>query len=126
MDRKTANKLRQEYPNHVPLKVAAAFFGVSPRQLSWLIAERREPFASIGANIGTRQKYIRIYTEPLIRYLSCEGTDALNLENVVQGGDRLVRGCHKPCRAARKRLLEKSCFHAARTFLQKECVIYAE
>ena len=29
MDKKTANKLRQEYPNHVPLKVAAAFFGVS-------------------------------------------------------------------------------------------------
>ena len=66
----------REYPNHVPLKVAAAFFGVSPRQLSWLIAEGREPFASIGANIGTRQRYIRIYTEPLIRYLSCEGTDA--------------------------------------------------
>ena len=65
---------RQEYPNHVPLKVAAAFFGVSPRQLSWLIAERREPFASVGANIGTTQRYIRIYTEPLLRYLSCEGT----------------------------------------------------
>ena len=46
MDKKTTNKLRQEYPNHVPLKVAASFFGVSPRQLSWLIAEGREPFAS--------------------------------------------------------------------------------
>ena len=74
MDRKTANNLRQEYPNHVPLKVAAQFFGVSPRQLSWLIAEGREPFASVGANIGTMQRYIRIYTEPLLRYLSCEGT----------------------------------------------------
>ncbi len=74
MDKKTANKLRQEYPNHVPLKVAAQFFGVSPRQLSWLIAEGREPFASVGANIGTTQRYIRIYTEPLLRYLSCEGT----------------------------------------------------
>lgn len=76
MDKKTVNKLRQEYPNHVLLKVAAAFFGVSPRQLSWLVAEGREPFASIGANIGTRQRYIRIYTEPLLRYLSCEGLDA--------------------------------------------------
>ena len=76
MDKKTVNKLRQEYPNHVPLKVAAAFFGVSPRQLSWLVAAGREPFASIGAHIGPSQKYIRIYTEPLIRHLSCEGTDA--------------------------------------------------
>lgn len=44
MDKKTVNKLRQEYPNHVPLKVAAAFFGVSPRQLSWLVAEGRRAF----------------------------------------------------------------------------------
>jgi hypothetical protein len=31
-----------------------------------------EPFASIGANIGLEQKYTRIYTERLIRYLSGE------------------------------------------------------
>lgn len=76
MDKKTAEKLRQEYPNHVPLKVAAPFFGVSPRQLSWLVAEGREPFASVGANVGTTQRYARIYTEPLIRLLGCEDDDA--------------------------------------------------
>lgn len=75
MDRKTAEKLRQKYPNHVPLKIAAPFFGVSPRQLSWLVAEGREPFASVGANIGTTQRYARIYTEPLIRLLCCEDDD---------------------------------------------------
>ena len=69
MDKKTAEKLWREYPNHVPLKVAAPFFGVSPRQLSWLVAEGREPFASVGGNIGARQRYIRIYTEPLISLL---------------------------------------------------------
>ena len=69
MDRKTAERLRREHPNHVPIDVAAEFLGVLPRQLSWLVAEGREPFASIGANIGTRQRYIRIYTEPLISLL---------------------------------------------------------
>ena len=69
MDKKTAERLRQEYPNHVPVDVAAPFLGVSPRLLTQLVAEGREPFASIGANIGARQRYIRIYTEPLISLL---------------------------------------------------------
>ncbi len=69
MDRKTAEKLRREYPNHVPKEIAAKLLGVSPRQLSRLVAEGREPFASIGADIGTRQRYVRIYTEPLISLL---------------------------------------------------------
>jgi len=72
MDKKTADQLRQKYPNHVPLEVAGKLLGVSKRQLSWLIAEGREPFASIGANIGTRQRYARIYTEPLIALLSAD------------------------------------------------------
>ncbi len=74
-DRKTAAKLRKEYPNHVPVKVAASYLGVSYRQLSWLVAEGREPYASIGGNIGTRQRYIRIYTEPLIALLSEQNGD---------------------------------------------------
>ena len=65
-----ANMLREKYPNHVPREVASQYLGVSPRQLSKLIAEGREPFASIGANIGTNQKYIRIYTERLIAYMN--------------------------------------------------------
>lgn len=75
MDKKTAERLRREYPNHVPIDVAASFLGVSPRQLSWLVAEGREPFASIGANIGVRQRYIRIYTEPLISLLRSRDYD---------------------------------------------------
>lgn len=75
MDRKTAERLRREYPNHVPIDVAASFLGVSSRQLSWLVAEGREPFASIGANIGVRQRYIRIYTEPLISLLCSRDYD---------------------------------------------------
>ena len=70
MDKRTAAKLRQEYPNHVPVRIAAPLLGVSERQLSLLVAERREPYGSIGANIGTRQRYVRIYTERLITYLS--------------------------------------------------------
>ena len=70
MTKRQANELRQKYPNHVPRQVAAELLGVSPRQLSWLVAEGRQPFASFGANIGTRQRYVRIYTAPLIRYLS--------------------------------------------------------
>lgn len=70
MDKRTAARLRQEYPNHVPVRVAAPLLGVSERQLSLLVAEGREPFGSIGANIGTRQRYVRIYTERLITYLS--------------------------------------------------------
>ena len=69
MDQKTADELRKKYPNHIPLRVAGKLLGVSPRQLSWLIAEGREPFASFGANIGTRQRYARVYTGPLLAYL---------------------------------------------------------
>lgn len=50
-DRKTAMKLRKEYPNYVPVKVAVVYLGVSARQLSWLVAEGRQPYASIGGNI---------------------------------------------------------------------------
>ena len=69
MNQSEADMLREKYPNHIPLQQASEYLGVSPRQLSKLIAEGREPFASIGANIGTRQKYARIYTERLIAYL---------------------------------------------------------
>ena len=70
MDQKTADKLREQHPNFVPLKVAADYLGMSPRQLSKLIAAGREPYASIGGNIGTRQKYIRIYTARLIAFMN--------------------------------------------------------
>lgn len=70
--KKTAEWRRQEYPNHVPLDVAANLLGVSRRQLSFLVAEGREPFCLLGANIGTNQRYARIYTERLIAYLSGE------------------------------------------------------
>ena len=69
MDRKLAEKLRTDYPTHLPVRLAAPLLGVSERQLAKLVAEGREPFAGIGANIGTRQRYIRIYTERLISYL---------------------------------------------------------
>lgn len=69
MDKKTAERLRQEYPNHVPLDVEAKLLGVSRRQLSFLVSEGREPFCLLGANIGTNQRYTRIYTERLIAYL---------------------------------------------------------
>ena len=39
VDRKTAERLRREYPNHVPIDVAAPFLGVSPRRLTRLVAE---------------------------------------------------------------------------------------
>ena len=70
MDNKAANKLRQEYPNYTPLKVASELLGVSSRQLSKLVAEGRKPFCLLGGNISTSQKYIRIYTERLIAYLN--------------------------------------------------------
>ena len=72
MDRKIAANLRAEYPNHVPMGIASKLLGVSERQLAKLVVEGREPFASIGANIGSRQRYVRIYTERLIAYLSGE------------------------------------------------------
>ena len=55
MNKRTAEQLRRDYPDHVPLDVAAKYLGVSRRQLSWLIAEGREPYASIGDNIGKKQ-----------------------------------------------------------------------
>ena len=70
MDNKAANKLRQEYPNFTPLKVASELLGVSSRQLSKLVAEGQKPFCLLGGNISTSQKYIRIYTERLIAYLN--------------------------------------------------------
>ena len=70
MNQREADKLREEYPNFVPLKVAACYLGMSPRKLSELIAAGRKPYADIGGNIGTRQRYIRIYTVRLIAYLN--------------------------------------------------------
>jgi hypothetical protein len=70
LDKKLAETLRQEHPNHVPLRIAAPLLGVSERRLARLIADGREPFAQLGANIGMRQRYARVYTERLIAYLS--------------------------------------------------------
>ena len=70
MDQREADKLREEHPNFVPLNVAAGYLGMSPRKLSELIAAGRKPYADIGGNIGTKQRYIRIYTERLIAYLN--------------------------------------------------------
>jgi hypothetical protein len=70
MNTQTLRQLREDYPTFVPAGVAAQLLGLSQRQLSHLVAEGREPFASIGANIGLEQKYVRVYTERLIRYLS--------------------------------------------------------
>ena len=75
MDKKIVARLRLEYPNHVPLRIASHLLGVSERQLAKLVAEGRDPFAGIGANIGSRQRYVRIYTERLINYLQCEPTE---------------------------------------------------
>lgn len=72
MDKKTAEELLSVYPTYIPLEKAAKLLGVSACQLSRLVAEGREPFASIGANIGTKQNYIRIYTMRLIAYLNGE------------------------------------------------------
>ena len=70
MNQREADKLREEHPNFVPLKVAAGYLGMSPRQLSKLIAAGRKPYADLGGNIGTKQKYIRVYTARLIAYLN--------------------------------------------------------
>ena len=70
MDQREADKLREEHPNFVPLKVAAEYLGMSPRKLSDLIAAGRKPYADLGGNIGTRQKYIRGYPARLIAYLN--------------------------------------------------------
>ena len=69
MDKTAAAELRREYPNHVPVRIAAPLLGLSERQLSRLVCEGRQPFAGIGANIGFSQRYIRVYTERLIAYL---------------------------------------------------------
>ena len=70
MNQREADKLREEHPNFVPLKVAAEYLGMSPRKLSELIAAGRKPYADIGGNIGTKQRYIRVYTARLIAYLN--------------------------------------------------------
>ena len=70
MDQREADKLGEEQPNFVPLKVAAEYLGMSPRKLSDLIAAGRKPYADLCGNIGTRQKYIRVYTARLIAYLN--------------------------------------------------------
>ena len=70
LNKETSNRLREIYPNYIPLDVAAQFLAVSPRRLSRLIAEGRQPYASIGANIGNTQNYVRVYTERLIAYLN--------------------------------------------------------
>ncbi len=72
MDKRIADMLREKYPNHIPLNEAAKYLGVSPRQLSMLVAEGREPFSLFGANIGLKQRYTRIYTERMIAYLNGE------------------------------------------------------
>ena len=53
MDQREADMLREKHPNFVPLKVAAKYLGMSPRQLSKLIAAGRKPYADLGGNIGT-------------------------------------------------------------------------
>ena len=74
MDQITQNELLRKYPYHLPVKVAAQYLGVSPRRLTQLIAEGRKPFSLIGADIGATQTYVRVYTEPLIRFLNGELT----------------------------------------------------
>ena len=74
MDQTTQNELLRKYPYHLPVKVAAQYLGVSPRRLTQLIAEGRKPFSLLGADIGATQTYVRIYTEPLIRFLNGELT----------------------------------------------------
>jgi len=66
--------LKVRYPIHMPLTEASALLGMSRRLLSQLIAGGREPYASLGANIGLRQNYVRVYTGRLMRYL--DGSDA--------------------------------------------------
>ena len=76
MDKATQSELLRRYPYHLPVKVAARYLGVSPRRLAQLIAEGRKPFSLIGADIGATQTYVRVYTEPLIKFLNGELTDA--------------------------------------------------
>ena len=72
MDKSTVNNLLAQYPNWIPLKAASKILGVSPRQLTALIASGREPYCKIGANIGIKQNYTRIYTDRLLNYVCGE------------------------------------------------------
>lgn len=72
IDKRTANELLKKYPSFLPLPIAAKLLGVSPRQLSKLIAQGRTPFNLFGADIGTSQHYVRVYTGRLIAYLNGE------------------------------------------------------
>ena len=74
MDQTTQDELLRKDPYHLPVKVAAQYLGVSPRRLTKLVAEGRKPFSLIGADIGATQTYVRVYTEPLIRFLNGELT----------------------------------------------------
>lgn len=74
MDQATQNELLRKYPYHLPVKVAAQYLGISPRRPAQLIAEGRRPFSLIGADIGATQSYVRVYTEPLIKFLNGELT----------------------------------------------------
>ena len=70
MDLQALQQLKEQYPIHMPVGVAAELLGLSQRQLSHLVAAGREPFANFGANVGLEQKYVRIYTQRLLRYLN--------------------------------------------------------
>lgn len=70
MKKEYLTQLRDDYPVYVPLTLAAELLGISPRQLSRLVVAGRKPYSDIGANIGTTQNYVRIYTERLLRYLT--------------------------------------------------------
>ena len=72
MQTQSLQALTERYPYWMPLKAAAPLLGVSPRQLARLIADGREPFSSIGADVGVGQHYCRVYTQRLVRYLSGE------------------------------------------------------
>jgi len=72
MQTQSLQALTERYPYWMPLKAAAPLLGVSPRQLARLIADGREPFCSIGADVGVGQRYCRVYTQRLVRYLSGE------------------------------------------------------
>lgn len=71
MNMQILQQLQAAYPIYMPVGVAAELLGVSQRQLSHLIAEGREPFCSFGVNIGLNgQRYAKIYTMRLLRYLT--------------------------------------------------------
>jgi len=72
MQTQSPQSLQARYPYWMPIKEAAPLLGVSPRQLSRLIVDGREPFCSIGADVGVGQHYCRVYTNRLMRYLSGE------------------------------------------------------